>query len=36
MIGIEQKVDVKPFSFDLTTSSVGKIILEVDFFSKKR
>ena len=36
MIGIEQKIDVKPYSFDLTANSIGKIIVEVDFFSKKR
>ena len=36
MIGIEQKIDVKPYAFELTTHSIGKIVVEVDFFSKKR
>jgi hypothetical protein len=36
MIGIDQKLDVKPYAFDLTLSSINLITIEVDFFSKKR
>ena len=36
MIGIDQKIDVKPYSFDLSAQSVNKLVVEVDFFSKKR
>ncbi len=35
MIGIDQKITVTPYMFDLKNESINIIILQVDFLSKK-